>query len=113
MKSGSSFGIQGGHHRAGTYKVWGIAPSSAKVILRSGNRIYLDSFQTVLFETFNIMLLSSFFGLTALATSAFGASLQQVRDFGNNPTKIYMYIYVPDKVATKPAIIVAVGSFLP
>jgi acetylxylan esterase len=53
------------------------------------------------------MLLSSVFGLAALAASAFGASLQQVRDFGNNPTKIYMYIYVPDRVATKPAIIVA------
>ncbi|KAH6627229.1 Alpha/Beta hydrolase protein [Chaetomium sp. MPI-SDFR-AT-0129] len=51
--------------------------------------------------------------LTALTTLAsFGglasaASLAQVQDFGQNPTSIQMYIYVPDKVAANPAIIVA------
>ena len=50
--------------------------------------------------------------LSALALFAAGglcASLQAVSDFGSNPTKIQMYIYVPDKLATKPAVIVAVG----
>ena len=37
-----------------------------------------------------------------------GASLQQVTNFGTNPTSIQMYIYVPDKVASNPALIVAV-----
>jgi acetylxylan esterase len=54
------------------------------------------------------MLLTNLFGLAAAATSVMGASLQQVKEFGNNPTKIYMYIYVPDKLAAKPAVIVAV-----
>lgn len=47
--------------------------------------------------------------LAALATLSFGASLVPVKDFGGNPTKINMYIYVPDKLATKPAVIVAVS----
>jgi len=45
-------------------------------------------------------------GLLALASSAFGA-LQQVTGFGTNPTNLQMYISVPGKVATNPAIIVA------
>lgn len=36
------------------------------------------------------------------------ASLQQVTNFGVNPSNTKMYIYVPDKLATKPAIIVAI-----
>lgn len=55
------------------------------------------------------MLLSSLFTLAATASMALGASLQQVTNFGNNPSKIYMYIYVPDKLAASPAIIVAVS----
>ncbi|KAM7206455.1 Alpha/Beta hydrolase fold [Naviculisporaceae sp. PSN 640] len=53
------------------------------------------------------MLLSNLFTLAASATLAAGASLQQVTNFGNNPTRIYMYIYVPDKLANNPAVIVA------
>lgn len=53
------------------------------------------------------MLLSNLFTLAASATLAAGASLQQVTNFGNNPTRIYMYIYVPDKLAPNPAVIVA------
>jgi len=37
-------------------------------------------------------------------------SLQQVSNFGNNPTSIQMFIYVPVKLASNPAIIVAVSS---
>ncbi|KAB5551074.1 Alpha/Beta hydrolase protein [Coniochaeta sp. 2T2.1] len=53
------------------------------------------------------MLLPLLFGLLAFVASSMAAKLEQVTNFGNNPTKIYMYIYVPDKLATKPAVIVA------
>ncbi|KAJ9164815.1 Feruloyl esterase B [Coniochaeta hoffmannii] len=53
------------------------------------------------------MLLSSVLSVAALAASCLGAKLEQVTNFGENPTKIYMYIYVPDKLAAKPAVIVA------
>jgi acetylxylan esterase len=46
----------------------------------------------------------------AIATLALGASLQSVSNFGKNPSSIQMYIYVPDKVAAKPPIIVAVSG---
>lgn len=48
------------------------------------------------------------FSLLALASSVCGA-LQQVTGFGTNPTNVQMYISVPSKVATNPAIIVAVS----
>jgi acetylxylan esterase len=54
------------------------------------------------------MLVKSLLVLASAAGTAFSASLQQVSNFGTNPTKINMYIYVPDKIATKPAVIVAV-----
>jgi len=47
-------------------------------------------------------------GLLASAGSVLGASLQQVTGFGTNPTNVQMFIYVPDKLATNPAVIVAV-----
>jgi hypothetical protein len=53
-------------------------------------------------------MLSQILLLLFVAAVGHCASLQQVSNFGNNPSKINMYIYVPDKVATKPAIIVAV-----
>jgi hypothetical protein len=46
--------------------------------------------------------------LLASAGSAMGA-LQQVTGFGSNPTNIQMFISVPAKVATNPAIVVAVS----
>ena len=58
------------------------------------------------------MLLTNLFTLAATATVALGASLQQVTNFGANPSKIYMYIYVPDKLAANPAIIVCVSKRL-
>lgn len=54
------------------------------------------------------MLVKSLFTLAASAAVASCASLKQVTDFGANPTGLQMYLYVPDKVATNPAIIVAV-----
>ena len=49
-------------------------------------------------------------GLIALTGSVLGATLQAVSNFGANPSSIQMYIYVPDKVAEKPAVIVAVRN---
>ncbi|KAK0753769.1 Alpha/Beta hydrolase protein [Schizothecium vesticola] len=53
------------------------------------------------------MLLCTVVGLLAAAPLALAAKLEKVADFGANPTKINMYIHVPDKLATKPAIVVA------
>jgi acetylxylan esterase len=35
-------------------------------------------------------------------------SLQQVTNFGSNPSGTLMYIYVPNNLATKPGIVVAI-----
>lgn len=56
------------------------------------------------------MFLRTFLGLAATAATGLAASLQQVNSFGANPTNIQMFIYVPDKVAANPAIIVAVSK---
>lgn len=40
------------------------------------------------------------------------SALVQVTDFGSNPTGLQMYINVPAKLATKPAVILAVGFSL-
>jgi poly(hydroxyalkanoate) depolymerase family esterase len=39
--------------------------------------------------------------------AAHAAQLQQVTDFGNNPGNLGMYVYVPDNVASNPALVVA------
>ena len=51
--------------------------------------------------------------LTALAaiaapTPASAATLTEVTNFGTNPSNLQMYLYVPDNVAARPAILVAV-----
>ncbi|OLN81069.1 putative acetylxylan esterase A 3 [Colletotrichum chlorophyti] len=43
-----------------------------------------------------------------LAGAAAAASLQQVTNFGSNPSGAKMYIYVPDKLAAKPPVVVAI-----
>ncbi|KFY80187.1 hypothetical protein V499_00944 [Pseudogymnoascus sp. VKM F-103] len=53
------------------------------------------------------MLLHSLFIFACSMALALGASLQQVPNFGSNPSNIRMYIYVPDRVAANPAVIVA------
>jgi acetylxylan esterase len=45
----------------------------------------------------------------AFAALASAASLQPVPNFGPNPSKITMNIYVPNKLAESPAIVVLVG----
>jgi acetylxylan esterase len=47
-----------------------------------------------------VKLTSTFAALLAGASAVFGASLQQVNNFGTNPTNVRMYIYVPDKIAS-------------
>jgi acetylxylan esterase len=44
----------------------------------------------------------------ALASPASAAALQEVTDFGDNPSGIKMFLYVPDNVAAHPAILVGV-----
>jgi hypothetical protein len=55
------------------------------------------------------MLLQSLLKLATFAGLASSASLKQVSSFGANPTGLQMYIYVPDKLAASPAVIVAVS----
>jgi poly(hydroxyalkanoate) depolymerase family esterase len=50
-------------------------------------------------------LLQSIVAATAV-TSASAAQLEQIQSFGQNPTKIQMHLYVPDKVAANPVVIV-------
>ncbi|MBF9130782.1 PHB depolymerase family esterase, partial [Plantactinospora sp. S1510] len=46
-------------------------------------------------------------GLT-VATPASAATLTEVTNFGTNPSNLRMHLYVPDRVAARPAILVAV-----
>ena len=43
-----------------------------------------------------------------MASVAAAAELRQVTNFGENPTNIQMYEYVPDTLAENPAVIVNV-----
>ncbi|KAK1757801.1 putative cellulose binding protein, partial [Echria macrotheca] len=54
------------------------------------------------------MKFSSLFSLAGLAASASAAQLTQVTNFGVNSSGAKMYIYVPDLVASNPAVIVAI-----
>ncbi|MEO3929597.1 PHB depolymerase family esterase [Micromonosporaceae bacterium B7E4] len=49
-------------------------------------------------------------GLVSLtvATPASAAALTEVTNFGTNPSNLRMHLYVPDRLATRPAILVAV-----
>jgi poly(hydroxyalkanoate) depolymerase family esterase len=49
-------------------------------------------------------------GLTTLLTAgpAAAASLTRVTGFGNNPSNLSMYVYVPNNVAARPALLVAI-----
>jgi len=44
----------------------------------------------------------------AVAQPASAASLTQVTNFGANPTNLGMYLYVPDRVAARPGVLVAI-----
>jgi poly(3-hydroxybutyrate) depolymerase len=47
-------------------------------------------------------------GTLLAARPAMAASLTQVTNFGNNPSNLGMYIYVPDRLAARPALLVLV-----
>ncbi|KAH7109661.1 feruloyl esterase B [Dendryphion nanum] len=53
------------------------------------------------------MMFTTLFSLATTASLASAASLQQVTNWGANPSNIKMHIYVPDKLAASPAIVVA------
>ncbi|KAI5825077.1 carbohydrate esterase family 1 protein [Schizophyllum commune Tattone D] len=53
------------------------------------------------------MKISKITSMLAAAGAASAASLQQVSNFGTNPTGVQMFIYVPDQLAANPPIIVA------
>ncbi|KAL4944113.1 hypothetical protein BDV06DRAFT_220585 [Aspergillus oleicola] len=50
---------------------------------------------------------TSLFLATAITSTALGAALHHVTDFGDNPGNTDMWIYVPDQLAPSPAVIVA------
>ena len=50
----------------------------------------------------------SLISLAAAVVVGLCADLEQVTNFGDNPTDIDMYIYVPDNLAASPPVIVAV-----
>lgn len=58
-------------------------------------------------------MLRSLFLSALAATTALCASLQQVSNFGQNPSGIQMYIYVPDRLASNPAVVVSVRPWAP
>ncbi|KAK3488442.1 Alpha/Beta hydrolase protein [Neurospora crassa] len=60
------------------------------------------------FSSFASGLLALGASLASAAEVVKRASLQQVANFGSNPSGVKMYLYVPNKLATKPAIIVAI-----
>jgi len=47
-------------------------------------------------------------GVTLPQSPAAAASLQEITGFGTNPTALRMYLYVPDKLAASPGLLVAV-----
>jgi acetylxylan esterase len=55
-----------------------------------------------------MFLSTSLISKLALLTAAVNGALVRVTDFGTNPTNLQMNIWVPSKLAAKPAIILAV-----
>jgi acetylxylan esterase len=56
------------------------------------------------------VLVSLVLAMASMWTACDGAKLTPVADFGDNPSKITMAIYVPDKLPPKPAIMVLVRN---
>ena len=49
----------------------------------------------------------------AVPAPASAAALTEVTNFGTNPSNLRMYLYVPDTVAARPALLVAVTTTAP
>jgi len=92
-------------------------PSSFLINIHQQSSLFLFScfiLSSKIYENQYLIMYSSMITYAAIAIGVFApvawsASLQQVTDFGANPSNLLMYIYVPDKVATSPAVIVAVS----
>ena len=55
-----------------------------------------------------VALLAAALAVVFSAPTASAASLVQITNFGNNPTNLGMFLYVPNNVQPHPAIVVAV-----
>lgn len=55
-----------------------------------------------------VLLLLAAIALSLVPQPARAASLVRVTNFGTNPTNLNMYVYVPDRVAARPAMLVMV-----
>jgi acetylxylan esterase len=53
-------------------------------------------------------MLAALLGALGLAAPASAAALTEVTSFGTNPSNLRMYLYVPDNLAAKPGLLVAV-----
>ncbi|MEV1111511.1 PHB depolymerase family esterase [Micromonospora sp. NPDC049751] len=51
--------------------------------------------------------LATMTAVVTVATPASAATLTQVTNFGTNPTNLQMHLYVPDRVAARPALLLA------
>ncbi|MBM0231254.1 PHB depolymerase family esterase [Micromonospora sp. STR1_7] len=51
--------------------------------------------------------LATMTAVVTVATPASAATLTQVTNFGSNPTNLQMHLYVPDRVAARPALLLA------
>ncbi|PYC63495.1 esterase [Micromonospora arborensis] len=51
--------------------------------------------------------LATMTAVVTVATPASAATLTQVTNFGTNPTNLQMHLYVPDRVASQPALLLA------
>ena len=51
--------------------------------------------------------LATMTAVVTVATPASAATLTQVTNFGTNPTNLQMHLYVPDRVAAQPALLLA------
>ncbi|MEV6237633.1 PHB depolymerase family esterase [Lentzea sp. NPDC051838] len=66
-----------------------------------------DGFTVVAFIA-GVLLLIAAVALAFVPQPAQAASLTRVTNFGTNPTNLNMYVYVPDRVAARPAMLVMV-----
>ncbi|KAF2757337.1 alpha/beta-hydrolase [Pseudovirgaria hyperparasitica] len=62
----------------------------------------------MMFINLFLLLWTAFVSASSLAYQQTPGALQQVTDFGYNPTNIGFYIYVPNALVSNPAIVVAV-----
>jgi hypothetical protein len=89
-----------------------IQPLSRSQVLIAPSHVVIhdSSFRSLKLKMRYIFRATLAFAFGAVLASA--ATLTQVQNFGANPSGIQMHLYVPDKVATNPGLIVAVSISL-